>query len=74
MPRVNRPGVCRSCQKIGTEADPVSWRGLCYECGIRRMAENNTQISLHRGPWFKNWRVQSLAALGVTLDDERLSA
>jgi hypothetical protein len=70
VPRFN----CKICDRHVSECGGLSARGKCLECGERARSENLLQINAHDGPYFENWRRQSVAAFGGVLLDVKRSA
>lgn len=62
---------CHGCGKHVSECGQLSARYKCEVCGNGNASANRRQLIDHSGPFFENWRRQSLAALGVfvPLDD-----
>lgn len=61
--------TCRVCGRHKREVGPISHGGYCGEHGKAVFLENVDGLHYHQGPWFQHWRLRSLAALGVTLDE-----
>lgn len=73
MPDYRRQ-VCRpnkgGCGKKAWEVGPISWGGLCGECGTRLFHENCDGLHEMKGVPVKRWRQGVAASIGgVLLDD-----
>jgi hypothetical protein len=68
MPDLRRRN-CQSCRKPDREVGPISWAGLCGECGIENETQAITQLAEHRGPVFEYWRTRIAASVGATIPD-----
>lgn len=65
MPDYRRRNCARSprgCGKHESEVGPISWQGLCENCGRTRMNENVDQMEARTGPNFTLWRRQMVAS------------
>lgn len=57
MPRRHPYAHCKECGKR-REEEPggiLSARGLCLECGLERMRQNNTQMIERQGHYFDHY-------------------
>ena len=62
---------CRACKKHDSECGPISWRGLCGECGPRLSNENADALHFMRGPEVLRWRRGLAASVGAILPEDQ---
>lgn len=47
------PSICREC---GTTEGPISARGHCIDCAVRKQVAHMTQMVDKDGPVYNTWR------------------
>lgn len=47
--------MIKACKVCGRTDVPLSHRGLCEECGMRRMVKAAVELSEHRGEFYEKW-------------------
>lgn len=47
---------CRVCKRHDSEVGPISWGGLCPECGLARLEGNMVDIHVGHGLGFERRR------------------
>jgi len=65
---------CKDCGGFPWQVGPISGTGKCESCAKVRQDANIAAMIQHRGPEFDRWRRRCLAAFGVTLPDEEMTA
>jgi predicted amidophosphoribosyltransferase len=63
----------RRCQRCGGDREKVgsiSWRGLCEQCGLTRVADNLDGLASKRGPYAQWWAANLAASVGLGPLDE----
>lgn len=55
------------CGKHAAEVGPISWRGLCRQCGMIRANRMYDDLTAHSGPGFELWREGMAASVGAVL-------
>lgn len=61
LPDLRRKTCKGGCGRTTDEVGPLSWEGLCPDCGDARRVANIRDLMDHSGPWFDHWR-RSMAA------------
>jgi hypothetical protein len=61
---------CKGCDKRTEEVGPLSWSGLCSECGPRRLRENVLGLHTMTGEPVLRWRRGMAASVGAVLVDD----
>lgn len=72
MPDYRRQ-TCRGCGGHSSEVGPISWGGLCLDCGKANVKTAIDEMAAHSGPTFARWRAGVILAAGGSLP-EKLSA
>jgi len=66
---------CKNCGAHRDDVGPLSWTGLCGDCGVQLMEVNAISIHAHEGSAYLRQQVrQYLAARKVLLDAGLLSS
>lgn len=73
MPDLRRAHCIRKrggCGRHFSEVGPISWGGLCGDCGPRKFIENADGLHTHSGPALERWRRGMAACAGGVLVDD----
>lgn len=61
--RRKRPSNCRQCKKPATRNRVISFRGLCIDCAIENVANQNRAMALGTGPEYERYEAERTAGL-----------
>lgn len=67
--RGHRKTHCVLCGKNIVGQEILSARGKCFDCGDGRARANATDLHLHDGEFFENWRQAMARSVGAVLLD-----
>lgn len=50
-----RPLFCKACGSKGDLNAPISYRGWCVDCAVKRIRESNVALQNREGAYYDRW-------------------